>query len=346
MNTSKANSVHVPKLTTFYAIVFAGGTDDLLKLDLGFINSKFYKLNSETFRRAIKKLSKIDSQYKVNWQFFGDYQQRLGQYYNTAYVVMPMSYERESKSETTIAYIRAVLLLMFPSDFSIVGVLPFVFQIKHDRYTTGLGTQETYKVNDIRWHNPKFLSFGKSPISSINRFIKKYVNVSMKRPYISVTIQSYYNSFFQTEMRLCYLTLFIALESLTGASTEITYQISRMCAVLNSTTKEEGSALLSKVSTLYKIRSEIAHGGVVNPQVVKLCYFHLQMLASRTIIEVLSHNFKDLAALKKAINEHGFGQKIKLSSKYDRFTIVPEDIHLLLSPLPLSKKGKPLKEQK
>jgi hypothetical protein len=321
-----------PPIKIFHAMIFAGGSPDLLGLDLSHINMKFWKLKSDEFSKEIERLNDIETQYQANMQRFQDFPLSSSSHAESLYVVLPESVEQKY-DEQQIAHVRTCLIMMFPSDFGIIGDIVFTRNINSNKYKGVMAITSRYRKNDIR-KTPKYLSFGKSDLASVNDFIKHYIQNIKDYEYLSVAIQSYYNSFFQKEMRLCYVTLFICLESITSADSEITFQISRYCAVINSHTKDEGQIIFKKAKKLYNVRSRIVHGGDVSGDKIKSYYFHLEMLASRTLVELISHQIKTKELLFERINESGFGDKTNLSAGYKDYKICPDDENLLFEALP------------
>lgn len=314
--------------------MFAGGTDDLLKIDLSLFNVKFYKVGSNQFRTWLKGAISDITRFNDAWKYYADYETRMDGMIECLYVLAPIEVSKPiQKRISSVA--EMALLIMFPSDFNIIAEIDYTTGHDDHFFRTSTVTWR-YKVSALSPVGfPKYLTIGKTKPKDVSQFIINFGKPDVTKEYLLLAVQSYYNSFFQNEMRLCYTTLFIALESLTMAETEITYQISRHCAVINSKNIEQGKAIFNKTKKLYSLRSKIVHGDEkVKGELIKLYYPHLQLLAAQTIIELFSHKIADKHVLAEMVNQTGFGKKATLSEEYINYKIFPSNYDILFLPLP------------
>lgn len=202
---------------TFVCSMFAGGSEDLLKLDLSFRNVAFYKLGSPEFQAKLRGINKRAARSKENLKFF---KEKLENFHasmrDSLYVLLPIDLSVPNRIHD-IAEIRTSLLIMFPADFRDIATIVFGRGID-GHFMRHYTASSTYKMNDLRKGKAKRINFGATNPEDASNFIRNFIDKGNTHRYLSIAIQSYYNSFFQDEMRLCYTTLFIALESGDGGN--------------------------------------------------------------------------------------------------------------------------------
>jgi hypothetical protein len=144
----------------------------------------------------------------------------------------------------------------------------------------------------------------------------------LKKPsFLDVCVSSYIGHFYQADYSMSYINLCMSLESLIHESTEITYRISRMCAVLNAGEHHYGVVIYKNMKKCYGLRSKIVHGANYIPQRLLDYKPFLQSLVSRTIIEIVSMKFENKEILNDTITEFGFGDRDILVQNYQEFPL-------------------------
>jgi hypothetical protein len=304
--------------------IFVGATTDILQVDLSFLNLKFIKLYSDSFMDIIKGFNKNLEIQKKNLSPFEDWKKDKFNYHieEKTYALIPINMSHEVNGNHP-RLIEKIMLIMFPSDFRMFSYIEYSNYLyePHEIHLSTIAIPN-YITSQNRGIKEGWLSFPSSEISDINFFIRHFIEKQDRLGCLEIALNSYIQSFKQTPIQSSFISLFIALESLVQESFEITHQISRYCAVINSTSIEVGNTIYKNLKKLYGLRSKIIHGNQYD--LTKLhndLYFKLEAVVSRTLIELVSHEIFDVKSLGKRVNELGFGEKGKLSDSYLSFNI-------------------------
>jgi hypothetical protein len=316
--------------TTFQCAVIVGADDDILALDIVQLNVQVFKVNSDEFRNEIRQLNPHNKRFKDNYRAFelDDYLQRLQ---DNAFVLYPID-RTKRVSFLTFRIIQWGLQIVFPCDLHLVSEITFDVGSENDYLWTHRATFKYLRgfVND----KPKLLSFGQSTATDVNAFLNLYFEKVKNAKYLEIAIHSYIGHFIQNDLWIAYITLMIALESITKSESEISHQLSRYCAVINSNSKQEGEVIYANMKKLYDLRSKIVHGDdKVKSEKIKAFYPTLLAITSQTLVELISHNILEKKELQSSVYSHGYGEKQQLSSRYVKLEISTDHRHLVTTPL-------------
>jgi hypothetical protein len=321
--------------TTFTVAVFDNATENILHLDLAFMNLKIYKCPSDEFRSYIYSFSRDSEQAMMNYR---DYEQwtkdnNENDYRPNLYAFVPADKSMPVAAEVFLN-LEEVLLIMFPSDFRLLLLAYYDADIpdypEKPLYNFGFsGTYHTVlqSVYLGKAGGAVKLDFDLSNLGKINRFIWIAYTQIGGISYLKFSAHAYGNSFKTSQMDMAYVYLCIGLESLTSAQSEITYKISRAVSVINADTKGEGETIYFNMKQFYSLRSAIVHGKSYKR--LNEYFFKLQALVSRTIIELITLKIADVNTLDKLLTENGFGSKATLSQGYLKETFNEKTIMLI-----------------
>jgi hypothetical protein len=189
---------HNTRVTSFEAVVFAGGSEDLLKIDLSTLNIQFHAIKSKEFRgflRSIMHEDKIENEI----MFYDQYDTKMPSNVTSIYALFPISVQNEL-DKNLFALIQTSLLLMFPSNLQIITDLGYSI-LRNNGYMRSYTASRVFRPNDFIKNNS--LSIGQTTPEAARTFIKRYTEIMKEKHFLDLPIQSYYNSFFQDELRLC-----------------------------------------------------------------------------------------------------------------------------------------------
>lgn len=300
--------------------VFDNGSDDLLRLDLSWLNLKIFRLEDPCFRELIVSKSYKNQQYdwaESNMREFGEMMNNNSGYHPYLYAFVPINFAKPVK-ESTFYLIEQILLVMFPSDFQLRNLISFneedtdKFTIahwsNHDPYS-----QWWIKGNEAGLED-FLLKFPEVETKNVNDFFKIAWKNLRKLGYLQLAVRTYINSFKVTFLDMKVVSLCITLESLTNARAEITFQLARACAVINSESADEGKTIFHNAKQFYSLRSAIVHGDKYH--YIGQYFFNLQALVSRTLVELINLNIPDRDKLISLINQSGYGDRSKWITNY------------------------------
>ncbi len=322
--------IPVPDLTM---VVLEHSTDDLLKIDLDWLNIKAIPLRSNEFRNYFK-----DVQSDWTKEHYGDvFDKMLLEFWVTqsltAFVPIDTSLPIP---DSTFQKVEQILLLMFPTDLQIIRWHYFSKSLTGKGFDLGSRRRDSkpleYSVVGAETPFKFFLFESTTEVSTVNEFIKLTYNRLPTLEWMQVAFRSYISCFTQKDVEIRFLTLCIALESICGADTEISYQISRMCAVLNCETIEGGNNIYNNVKRIYAARSKVVHGE--NYQIKAEYYRYLLALTSRTLIELISLNIPTKEKLNELVKVFGFQDRSKFSYGYKQVVFLQSQMDKLKEALP------------
>jgi hypothetical protein len=209
---------------------------------------------------------------------------------------------------------------MFPSDFQLRSLISFneedadKFTISHwsdnDPYS-----QWWIKGNEAGLED-FLLRFSEAETKNVNDFFQMAWRNLRRLSYLQLAVRTYINSFKLKFLDMKIVSLCITLESLTNARTEITFQLARACAVINSESTDEGKTIFHNAKQFYSLRSAIVHGDKHHR--LSEYFFNLQALVSRTLVELVALNISDRDRLMALVNQSGYGDKNKWVKSYEK----------------------------
>ena len=304
--------------------IYRGATPDLLLLKLGFLNIKVCKFNSQEFEAFVKSLNR-STQYHLLDEI-RDHLDHQNQLQAELYAFIPLR-KTTAIPELLFHQIAQVLLILFPSDFKLICIAGLGKENVERDFINPYYLSYEYIVQRLSRPGGDLLSIKtRGNINHINSFIRRFFSRYADLHYLHLAIDYYYTAFSQMSIYMAYLNYFMALESLNDGTTELTHRISRLAAVINANSKKEGQTIISNFSKFYALRSKIVHGSDLSTSgpKVKLYYYPVQSLVSRTLIELIEQNFESKESMNKTVVESGFGDKKKLNKGYRNHSLNAE----------------------
>jgi|GEM_PF-4680895 len=314
--------------------VFDGADEDIMYLDLQFLNIKVYRLGTQPFTDYINSfIGRLGTNFFHSWQH-----KQPGGYKENLYAFCPIDVTKPVSTET-FHYLKEILLIMFPSDFQLIG-LAYFDKEEDGKYNESFASQwhfiSQWRLRES--YEPDLLTFNPTDIKKANAFIKLYFQRKEFLTDFEVVIDSYIEAFTQPSAKMAYINYCIALEAIVRAENEITFRISRACAVINSHSKSTGETIFQNTRNFYTLRSKIVHGA--QPNFIPEYFFNLRAQVSRTIIEIITFNLPNRKELEKCIDSNGYGQKDVFVENYVHQDFNKPVIELMLQPVPKYKDKK------
>jgi hypothetical protein len=316
--------------------IFDGASIDILELDFSFLNLKSLKLGTPEFQAYLDEFNDEIGSQTLYTHFQNDSSSGYRPY---LYAFCPIDISKPVKQEV-FDDIETIMLIMFPSEVQLVGL------VFHTLRESGRYLEEGAYYWDYvsHWYlseerDAELLKLDVRKIEQINLFIRSYFDKKDSLKDFQVAIESYIEAFSQKSPKMAYINFSIALEALVGAESELTYRISRTCAVINASSKSEGRVILKNAKSFYTLRSKIVHGGD-KLNYLKEYFFNLRALVSRTLIEILTLNIHDRQTLGNFVNENGFGDKVNYVDDYKKQDFNQRIIDLMLMAVPTYKSSK------
>lgn len=309
--------------------VFRGASPDIMNIKLGFLNLKIYSVYSEEFKRLLKRIKPNDKD-----RHFNDYEHLFnenGGVEESLYAFVPIRKDKPAK-ENVFYSLQTILLIMFPSNFKLVGLMNYFDRQAKGIYNNVYFITHRYNVLPVNGHSDYYdLTTQIGKINDINTFLKLFFAREEGLNYLDVTFSSYVQAFTHMDLKMAYTNYFMALDSLTDDTKDTTHRISRICAVLNSEDKETGRTIYKNYASFYSLRSAIVHGG--KPKKMEEYYFNVQALISTTLMELIIMNFSSKEEFNRTIIASGFGEKSKLAARYRQFKINRETKEIIATPV-------------
>lgn len=322
--------------------LYSGGSESLLRLDLSFLNLKFIKADSK-FESFIKSLnSPTETEYDLTIIKKWSEDQFMRFEWEYMYALVPNDSNKEVDGNI-FRKIEDILLIAFPSNFRLFSYLEYSDYIisgrfKNTTYSLPTNSSQYRSYNSERHKTENAIQaeqirFTNELDEKIVWLIKRYLDKNDSLNNFNLSISSYRNAFNHSDLSFSILSLAISLESLIINETEISHQIARCCAVLNSSTKAQGHLIYKNVKKLYKFRSQIVHGNKVDHKKLANYFSHLEAITSRCLLEIICNNFKGIDHINDAINENGYGVREILSNGYTPCEFDHRLRELILRPL-------------
>ncbi|HEY5744901.1 MAG TPA: hypothetical protein VIU12_02385 [Chryseolinea sp.] len=305
--------------------IYDGVLDGFDKIDFSWLNLQSFKLDSREFEKYIKSIS-ANNHGDSNYNFYLNIlQEQAGGYKPWAWVLAPIDLDKHVE-KSMFHRIETALLIMFPSD------LRFIYACLHQRISktakrrrylfTSYEGYSGYSHWRIDGRDSEYYRFyfhvAASRITHVNRFLKMILERLPKLDYLGIAVTNYVASFYQRDSQMAFLHYCIALESFLDTRSEITFQLARLCAVINSFNKDIGNYIFWITKKIYGTRSSIVHGVRGRKEEFRDYFFLLQAITSRTIIELITLNIPTLEEVIKRVNENGYGDVSKFVADYQQ----------------------------
>lgn len=300
-----------------YIGLFSGSFSDLDYLDFSGLNLKFVSLDSEEFLEFNKTFEDTDSIYSnAIDEFTNDYNKSS---IEKLHVLLPIDCSL-IVDELSIWKVRDILLLIFPSNFS-MEVL-FGFRVYNNDLEFFL--YDKFKPISITCDyrsSKEFVYFEESQSAKINKFIGLFLSRFDDIKYLIPAFDSYISSFGQSFKKMEYLSLCIALETIVESTSELNFRIKRNVAVLLSTNKEFGWRIFNNIALVYNLRSKLVHSGSYKSIKIEEYLPYLRAIVCLIIIELIKLNIQNLAQLNQLLTEKGFGDLYNESEEFFDFEV-------------------------
>ncbi len=308
--------------------IYRGAMPDIELLNLRFLNGRMYSISSPefaTFARNLNRSSQIN--------FYNEIKSILREHIQPGqelYAFIPVK-KSQPIEEKTFHELVQILLILFPSDFHLICIAVMGRQEGERGFKNAHYLTFNYIVQRLSNPGGNHLSLTMDgTIRDINKIIRLFFHRYDQMEYLSLFIHYYHFSFSHVNILMTYINLFMAFEALSDGTSELTHRLARMSAVINASTNEEGWTIYKNFSKFYKLRSAIVHGSNLQKyeRKIKECYFPIQSLLSRTLIELIQQGFESKEQMNNIVVESSFGSKHKLRSGYKNYLINLHVSHL------------------
>jgi len=288
---------------------------DLSKFDFSFKDIYIVDIQSDEFKNYISSLQ-AGSDFSDHYTFVEDIIKEIYFDYQKYYAIIKKD-ARTNYDYREINNVYKILLIIFPSDLQILHELHF----DESEGIINSGGMSSWNERITGDYPGKYMLSHANYLDEINDFIKVVFDRLKQDNYIGLSIYHYLISFDTSHLHYQYLSLFMVLESAISETSELTYRLRRNTAVLVGESEFTSNTIYTNIGKLYNLRSKIIHGDDYDYQKLIQYTPYLQAMASRTIIELLLHNYPKNKELNHKITQLGFGDKAKISSSYKSYTL-------------------------
>jgi Apea-like HEPN len=291
--------------------IISNSSYDLSKFDFAFEDLYITEITTTDFQDYIKSLA-VEEHYSSNSTFIGEIIKN-NEKDQKLYAVIKRNF-RKKYCQTKIENVFKLLLIIFPSDLQIL------YRISFREYNGDYLSEGLYAPEFPKRYPDRPLISRDNMLSEINDFIKIAFPVMLKHSYLDLSIFHYITSFNASHTHYDLITLCMALESIVIAETELSYRLKRNCAIIVGRDFKSSSIIYSNANLIYTLRSKIVHGVNFNPVNIQSYLPYLRTLTSRMLIELFVHDI-GLDDLNNKITELGYGDRAKISYKYQEFAL-------------------------
>lgn len=146
-------------------------------------------------------------------------------------------------------------------------------------------------------------------VVEVQEFINK-TKIPFQNKFLQLSFDSFNLSYETHDQNLLFLSLMISMEAMLNLHrSEVTFQVSRNCAVLLGKDKKDSEQIFKDIKELYKKRSNIVHGSKVrNKNITKEDIINLRKYVRQSIKEINLIGV-DKKELLDILNSCGFGQQ-------------------------------------
>jgi len=144
-------------------------------------------------------------------------------------------------------------------------------------------------------------------VAEVQQFINK-TKIPFQNKFLQLSFDSFNLSYEMHDQNLLFLSLMISMEAMFNRGpSEVTFQVSRNCAVLLGKDREDSEHIFKDIKNLYKKRSNIVHGSkdkaITKEDIINLRKYVRQSIKEINLIGV------DKEELLNLLNSCGFGQQ-------------------------------------
>lgn len=146
-------------------------------------------------------------------------------------------------------------------------------------------------------------------VAEVQGFINK-TKMPFRNKFLQLSFDSFNLSYGMHDQNLLFLSLMISIEAmLNPGDSEVTFRVSRNCAVLLGKDRKDSEQIFKDIKELYKKRSNIVHGSKVrNKKITKEDIINLRKYVRQSIKEINLIGV-DKKELLDILNSCGFGQR-------------------------------------
>ncbi len=313
------------KETIIYMACVGGTYSDFSNLDLSPWGIQGGLIEDAKTEDLVRSISMKDHEDR-NWEFVKDISQGNevgeGTHNDCEYMnlLWPINLEAPPEESDYLEVIEAIRVA-HPSELYIQNTFSLQYFEGKGIYFIGCSTFNSYRWNKYKKPENHYFHYPEKHLEETNRFLSFYKENYEKRDYIRNAIRYYSDSFRVNSPEMAFLCLCICLETIVPGREQLSFRFRRNLAVLCAESPEKGKRILGKAKQLYEYRSKLVHSGMTSKDFKKFDLFfeYAQILASRMIIEMLSHFLPKIEDLDKRITELGFGQGKDISVDYNGF---------------------------
>ncbi|MEY4538586.1 MAG: Apea-like [Bacteroidota bacterium] len=294
--------------------ILCNSSYNLTKFDFSFKDITIYDISSKKFKEYIK--IQQPEFLKANFNFIKPLLGNINSIHDKRYAIVKNDPKTDFNYKD-IVNVWKILLIMFPSDLQIEHELDYQFENNFfqriskstvERKITGENSENSLMASD-------------DDIEEINEFIKTVFDSLKLDNYLGFAIDNYLTSYSASHFHYQYLTLCISLENIIYGNQEITYRLRRNVSILCGQDECSCNIIFENLKKLYALRSKIIHGDSYEIKIVIEYLKPIKSIVSRTIIELLVHNFDKIEKLNHRLTEIGFGDRNKISQGWKHYKL-------------------------
>lgn len=277
-------------------------SDDFRFLDLSYLNLKIYKLEGEEFKSFLSEILSTDF-YSSNYETFQELYSNQSGSHMYRYVLVPINLN-SPVDNAAFRLIELAILVMFPCDFRIINIFYFDYdELENGTRAYHLTYWEAFRNETWGWwhknHDDGLLQFDILQIEEINSFLKLSYSTLSSNNEIAISFDCYRSTLEQHSVSMCFINLFMALESLLDRGEDISKRLRKMVSGLIGHSAKERKIISNSITYLYEIRSSIVHGGKYIGTIEDI--FHLRAIVSRTLVELIASKTMDRESIKNHV---------------------------------------------
>lgn len=299
--------------------VFSGSYFDLTKLNFDFLNMSFIPYSEETIKSYLNK-NCVESNIDIILEFIIEVA-AVDDYEDETFCLAPSDLSNPF-DRINCERILDVLKIISPSDISIKAIIDL--QLKNNKIErTNVGRTWQF-LPEFNVKNSRYDFFRLKDdlnVNLINDFIKTYFSRIDDIKYLHLTVNSYVNSFFESNKTMSFLSLCISTETLINSATELIYRIRRFFSILNTDDLEDAKIIFKNLGTIYGARSKIVHGKKLYHKNLDSHIGYLRNLLSNSIINLIALNEPNLDELNTLFTYSGINDIYSELSKCTCFSV-------------------------
>ncbi len=287
---------------------------DLNKFDFSFKDITIYDITSKEFSDYIEEQQ--PDLFEQNFNYFDSIIKNIHFDYDKRYAIVKNN-PKLNFNHLDVINVWKILLIIFPSDLQIEHEVNFKFEDNFFQRTS----MATWNRRSTGEYPGEFLNSLDEDLEEINEYIKTVFDKLNLENYIGLTIENYITSYSASHFHFQYLTLCIALESIIYGNQELTYRLKRNVSIICGEDEFNCNIIFENLNKLYNLRSKIIHGETYDLKKVLEYLKPIKSIVSRTIIELLIHDFEKKDLLNHRLTEIGFGDRKKISKAWKYYKL-------------------------